>query len=339
MKMNLSREQAIFLGVGAFLFLGALGLAWFALGGLSEELSRAQQITDRKGSGDLAAILNRAGGISAARKDIQEITKLSQELEKHEEMMIGPWRKGWEEASGVGMDWSKDPGKWKDRLVMDNDEILKNCGRKGDLSSVTLGDNFYLGFEEFKQKSPTAEQVPALARQLSVAKKLVDLLLAAKKTREGYATPCVLLGLEVPVGGGAPNPETAKTSKRVDDKSAEMVRERYRLRLACSPEVLFEFVQLLNQDPWLFIITNLRLTNEKEIFPKRGEIAKLFEAESADVSGAQDQDASRGSGKASGKAKLLLVLSGKERVEVNLDLDYVGWKGPSLSAKSPELKK
>ena len=339
MIKNLSRQQITLLGALAALILVAVVFAWFGLNGLGSELERAQALSERKVSGDLSALLSRPGGISAARKDTAEIAKLNQDLGTIEESVIGPWRKGWEQASGLGMDWSRDPGKWKDKLVTDNDEILKKSGRAGDLSSVTLGENFYLGLEEFKQKSPSLEQVPALARELSVAKKLADLLFLAKKTREGYATPCVLVAMEVPLSGNLPAADAEKNKKGSESKNMEIHRERYLLKLVCSPEVLYEYMQLLKQDPWLFIVTNLSLTNEKETFPKRAEIAKLFQTESPAPELPAEQESARGRGKESGKAKLLLVLSGKERLEVNLEIDYVGWKGLSSPEKKQEAKK
>jgi hypothetical protein len=339
MIKKLSRQQILLLGAPAGLLLVALVFGWFGLSGLGSVLEQAQALSDKKGSGDLSALLGRPGGISAARKDTAEIAKLSQDLGTLEETCTGPWAKSWEQASGVGMDWSKDPGKWKDKLVADNDEILKKCGRSGDASSVTLGENFYLGLEEFKQKSPSMDQVPALARELSVAKKLVDLLLLAKKTPEGYATPCVFVALEGPHAGSASGTDVEKVKKTSDLKSTEIQRERYRLKLVCSPEVLYEYVRLLKQDAFLFIITNLSLANEKESFLKRGEIAKLFQPEPPAQGGPSEAESPRGGGKETEKAKLLLVLSGKEWLEVNLEIDYVGWKRASAQEKKQEAKK
>jgi len=339
MKAKLSRDQAIVLGALVLLLVTAGALGWFGLGGLGEQLEQAQALTDQKGSSEISAILGRSGGIAAAKKDIDEIAKISQSLGKLEEAVIDPWHKGWEEASGVGMDWSTDPGKWKDKLVSDNDEIMKRCGRPGDLSGVVLGENFYLGMGDFKQRSPSVEQVPALARQLSVAKKLVELLIAAKKGPEGYATSCVLSELEVPLIREGGNPEPGKSTKNLEEKSMEYLRETYRLRMACSPEVLYHFVRLLNQDNWLFIINQLSLVNERDAFPKRGEIAKLFQNQSTPSAESPGQNLPREAEKEPGKAKLLLVISGKERVDVSLEIDYVGWKSVVATGKPQERKK
>lgn len=338
MKPQLRREEWIALGAGVVLVLGAGLLGWWGLGGLAEGMERAQDLLQRKGNADLTAILNNAGGIVAAKKDANEIGKLGLELGQLEEKIAGPWRRGLEEASGQGLDWSKDPGRWKDKLVSDTDDIFKKCGRSGELNSVTVGEKFYLGLEEYKQKSPIAEQVPTLARHLSVAKKLVDLLVLAKKTPEGYVTPCVLLELEVPPINDAGNPDAKKANKELEDKKGSLLREQYRLKMSCSPEVLYEYVNLLCQDPWLFIITNLSLVNERESFPRRGEIAKLFEVDPATTPLNTSEEVPRGKVNETDQSKLLLVLSGKEKVEVDLDVDYIGWGSPPQTGKGQEPK-
>lgn len=339
MNVKLDRAQGILLVTVLFLLLVGGGLGWEGLGRMSEQLASARQLAERRANGDLSIILSRPSGINIARKETDDLIKLCRELEKTEEAVIGPWRKGWEEASGEGMDWSKDPNKWKDKLVQDNDEILKKCGVAGDLSKVILGEDFYLGLQEYRQKSPGAEQVPALARQLSVSKKLVDILIEAKKTREGYATPCVLVGIEVPMVVEISGREPEKPKNRPEEKSGETLRERYRMKIACSPEVLYEFIRILNQDPWLFILVNMSLTNPVDSFPKRGEVAKLFET--APTPAAEDQKLGyiRGSTNESSKPKLLLVLSGKEKVDVNLEIDYVGWRSLAPMGKKEEAKK
>lgn len=338
MIKTFSREQGIPLGVAAIIFVGAGVGGWFGVSGLMEKLEQAHDVEQRKGSGEVSPLMARPGGIAAARKETEEMAQLARELAKQDEALIDPWRKGWEEATGAGADWSKDAGKWKDKLVNDNDEVLKKCGPPGDRTAVSLGDNFYLGLEEYKQKSPSGDQVPTLARELSVAKRLVDLLISAKKTREGYATPCVLQELVVPwTGEGAP--EEVPVKKAPAEKNMETLRERYRLRISCSPEVLYEYVRLLQQDRWLFIIHDLRVTNEREMFPKRKEIGKLFETEPPPVGGSPEQGATRVRGQNTAVQKLLLVLSGKERLEVNLDIDYIGWKPLPVAEKSSEARK
>ena len=119
----------------------------------------------------------------------------------------------------------------------------------------------------------------------------------------------------------------------------EYLRETYRLRMACSPEVLYHFVRLLNQDNWLFIINQLSLVNERDAFPKRGEIAKLFQNQSTPSAESPGQNLPREAEKEPGKAKLLLVISGKERVDVSLEIDYVGWKSVVATGKPQERKK
>ena len=322
---------------GLVLLLVAGGVGWMGISGLMEVLDRAQELGERKGRNEIASILSRAGGIGAAKKEADDTAKLGLELARELEGTITPWRQAWLEASGDGKEWAKDPNKWKDKLVHDNDEILKQVGRVGNVNRVALGPSFYLGLEDFKQRSPTADQVPELARRLSVSKRLVELLIQAKKVSEGYATPCLLLNLEIPSLVEDGNQEGGKSPAKMGEKNPEIFRERYRIKAECSPEVLYEYVRLLRENDWLFIVSDLHLANAKEGFPKRGEIAKLFEK--PPLQEGESKGPTRGSGEKSGSDKLLLVLSGKEQIQVRLDIDFVGWKPAPSSAKAASAKK
>lgn len=337
MKQSLSPRSVKLIAISLVLLVGAGVLGWMGIGELMGVLSRAEELGERKGRNEIAAILSRAGGIGAAKKEADDAAKLGQDLTQHVDGLISPWRQAWLEASGDGKDWAKDPNKWKDKLVHDNDEILKQCGRVGNVNRVALGPNFYLGLEDFKQRSPSAEQVPDLARRLCVAKRLVDLLILAKKVNEGYATPCLLQGLEIPGLAEAGNQEAGKGLAKTGDKNPEIFRERYRVKAECSPEVLYEYVRLLWENDWLFIVSDLKLVNTKEAFPKRGEIAKLFEK--APNPQGESNETVRGSGEKTEVDKLLLVLSGKEQIQVTLDIDFVGWKPALSSAKAATPKK
>lgn len=143
--------------------------------------SQAQSLADRKGKPELAAILTRPGGAGAVRKEAVEIGKVAEEVSQGEEGLVGSWREGYEKASGVGQGWSQDPNQWKDRLIATNDRLKKQSLKNGDNSRVILADDFYLGLQEYKQQNPSADKVPELALRLSVAEKLVELLMDAKR--------------------------------------------------------------------------------------------------------------------------------------------------------------
>jgi len=323
MKLAFNRAQAVLYSVMGGVFLLSLGLDWWGLGNLMEQSDAAQQLADRRGQREISNIIGHPGGISAAKKDITRLEKLNSSLGEQEDSLLTPWRSSTSEAMGFGKDWAKDGNKWKDLLVKYNDEILKKSGRNDEKKKVVLAPNFYLGLEDFKQKSPRDEQVPLLATQLSVSKRLVDLLFAAKEsTKEGYPTSCLLVSLQGPLSREVEPTERAKTKQKSGEKN-EISRESYTIEIECSPEVLYAYIHRLTVDDYFFIPMDLHLENEKDTFPKRSELAGLFNAPM--VSNPASGEQTRG-GSNPPAAPLLLVLAGKERLRAKLQIDFVSWR-------------
>ena len=318
MKDKLSKPQMIALGAGAGVLLLGLVLGFFGLGALGETQTQAQSLADRKLKPEVAAVLARPGGAGAARKEAVELGKITEDLGKEEEKVVGSWREGLVKASGEGQTWATDPNQWKDRLIAVNDQLRKKAGKKGDNGKVILVDDFYLGLQEYKSKSPAAGQIPSLALHLSVAEKLVEILIEAKEAaKEAYPTQCILQGLE---GPAVKEEEVAKPEAGMAGGGA-VVRESYRLQMECSPEVFYKFVGRLSRDPWLFVVMDLSLENEQKEFLKRSEVAKKFEGE-------KSTDGAEGSANPQAVMPLLLVLAGKERLRVVMKVDFMGWKIP-----------
>jgi hypothetical protein len=338
MKGKMTQAQMVLaVGGGGFLLVVA-AVAYFGWSSLSEVQSQAQSLADRKSKPELAAILTRPGGGGAVRKEAVEIGKVAEEVCQGEEGLVGSWREGYEKASGVGQGWSQDPNQWKDRLIATNDRLKKQSGKKGDNSRVILADDFYLGLQEYKQQNPSAEKVPELARQLSVAEKLVELLMDAKKTaKEKYPTQCIIQSILSP-GLSAPDPDKKSSDKaKAGTNPTGIQREGYTLQFESSPEVLYGFIQRVAKDPWLFVVMNLSLENDLNEFPKRSEVAKKFADANKPTDGAATEnstDGARGSANPPSKPPLLMVLAGKERMKVVVRIDYVGWKTP-VAGKTP----
>jgi hypothetical protein len=331
MKGKLTKLQMIALGAGIGALLLGLVLGFFGLGALGESQTQAQSLADRKLKPEVAAVLVRPGGAGAARKEAVELNKITEDLGKEEEKVVGSWREGLVKASGEGQTWATDPNQWKDRLIAVNDQLRKKSGKKGDNSKVIFADDFYLGLQEYKQKSPPASQIPSLALHLSVTEKLVEILMEAKgAAKEAYPTQCILQGLEGPVVREVEvaKPEAGKAKAGGVDGGG-MVRESYRLQMECSPEVLYGFVGRLSQDPWLFVVMDLSLENEQKEFLIRSEVAKKFEGEKSPTGteGAAT-DGAGGSANPQAVTPLLLVLAGKERLRVVMKIDFMGWKIP-----------
>jgi hypothetical protein len=347
MKGKLTQSQMILAAAGGALLLVAVAMGYFGWSSLGEVQVQAQALAERKVKPELAAILTRPGGAGAARKEAGEIVKLEEELTQEEEGLVGSWQEGYVQASGVGQGWSQDPNQWKDRLIASYDRLKKQSGKKGDNSRVILADDFYLGLQDYKQQNPPAEKVPDLARQLSVAEKLVELLMESKKSaREAYPTQCLMQSI---VGPGVSEPEAGKLASEKAKQgvnSTNYLREGYTLQFECSPEVLYGFIQRVVASPWLFVVVNLSLENDMKEFPKRSEIARRFSDGKNSGAGApgvmgnveSGADGAVGTAEASTQPPLLMVLAGKERLKVVVRIDFVGWRAPGAAKPSEKGK-
>jgi len=232
------------------------------------------------------------------------------------------WAQATQELAGEGKDWAKDPGKWKDRLIAVQSELQKEA----KAGRLTLAPDFYLGLDGFRQKSPTAEEVPELALHLSVAERLVRRLMEARQIKEQYPTVCEFRTLAGPgsaleKGVQEKPPVPPGPGAKPGPPAPEAERKKFRLEIRSSPEVLYEYVRMLTVDPALFIVTDLRLANEKQTFPLRSEIAKKFSEGSAPTGEAMP------AGKKE-KKRLLEILAGEEGLNATFEIDFVAWKKP-----------
>lgn len=316
MRLGLDKTQLLSFGGGLAVVSVAGGLAWFGLGGLGQRQAEAQALTERISTPALAALLNDPAGVGRATRDAVEIQKLASELWE-KDAVTSQWLTATRELAGEGKDWSKDPGKWKDRLITLQSQLQKEA-KAGRLK---LTPDFYLGLDAFRQKSPTAEEVPALALHLSVAERLVRRLMEARQIKEQYPTACEFLALAGPgsVQEKAPVSPTPATKPGVH--APEVERKTFRVEIRSSPEVFYEYVRLLMTDPALFIITDLWLSNEKQVFPLRSEIAKNFSITNSNAESKIPKDKKE-------KKRLLEILAGEESLNATLEIDFVAWKHP-----------
>lgn len=306
---------------------GVLGkIGWDRLGAVSEEFAVVEQEQAKPGIG---AILADPDGVQRTRENAKQINAMREALEKKLENLTGGWREGSEKAASADQTWSKDPGAWKDELIRVRASLLERSRQTPKPKRVEFSEDFYLGLDEFRQKNPTTAEVPALARELQVARHLVELLMTSREAaREAYVTVCRVEKLEGPKAEVDPTAMAgAKTPLPAGTAAPAAHRLKYRLALQCSPEVLYELMSRLARDPWLLIPTNLQVTNPTRQFPSRSEKMKSF-GESA---GSGKTDSTAGGGE-----KLLEVLAGKEALQVVLDVEYVDWNSPALLA---EMKK
>jgi len=324
MKPVESRRQLLAAAGGAVVVVGGILLAWLGLNHLGEKQAEAQALADRMGQPALAALLAHPDGAERALRDAMEIQKLGKNLSEQDQLAEG-WSQATRELAGEGMEWAKDPGKWKDRLIAVQSQLQKDAKE----SRVELVPDFYLGLESYRQKSPTAEEVPALALHLSVAERLVRLLMQARKAPEQFPTACNILALVGPGSSqekqGEDNPPSGPPAGgRAGSALSKDARKSFRVEIRVSPEVLYEYVRLLAGDPAPLIITDLAIVNDKQTFPLRSEIAKKFLPSSPSDSGVPVEAKNT-------EQKLLEILAGKESLNITMDVDFVAWKKSDAS--------
>lgn len=308
-------------GLGVLLAAG-LG-AWMGIQSLETQQAEFGALQERLNQPGLASVLAESGGPGRTAQEAKKIRQLTEKMQETWAGTAGAWLRGSQEARGSGKEWSKDPGRWKDELILRQSELQK----KASAHRVQLPAEFYLGLEEFRQKSPTPEEVPDLAVQLSVASRLVERLMEARKIREQYFTVCELKSLSCSSRGKekpVPVPPPASKAPR-----ANLERKTFQIEFKSSPEVLYEYVRLLASDDWLLILQDLSVTNEKPDFAPRSEIAKKFGAEAKTAEGQKGEEASGG--------KLLEVLAGDEALQVRMEIAFVAW--PDSAAAAPASPK
>lgn len=321
-ELNQSQIRALMVGLVAVLVGGVL--AWLGLSALGEKQFEAQALADRMNNPALASLLADPSGANRAKRDAAEIQKVAQELQQ-KDMLAAEWSQTTQEFAGNGEEWSKDPGKWKDRLIAIQSQLQKEAKEQ----RVQLAPDFYLGLDSFRQKSPGSDEVPALALHLSVAERLVRGLMTARKAGEQYPTVCELLtlagpGSDVTIGDeGQKKPlGPSPTLTKPNAPPSPIQRNTFRLEIRSSPEVLYEYVRFLATDGALFIITDLSVVNEKQVFPLRSEIAKGFSETTSPPN--------EGSSPAEAKGKRLLeILAGGESLRAFMQIDFVAWNRPA----------
>ena len=329
MKTSLTPSQ-IKTGLAIAVLLVLAGLcAWMGLAELGAKQAEALDLANRMGNPGLAALLGDPAGISKAKREADEIAKLVNLLGDSDGGRVRQWAQGTREATGEGEAWSKDPGKWKDRLI----EVQNDLQKKAAAGHVKIAPDFYLGLDAFRQRSPATEEVSRLALHLAVAQRLVELLIEARHAPEQYPTVCVLQALSGPgtEKEKRQEPLPVAPAAKPGQPPGRPMPETFQLELECSPEVLYEYVGRLARDPWLFVIRDVRLTNEKQTFPLRSEIAKKFsENDAAEMSSANP---------AMKPKRLLEILAGEESLAVRIQVDFVPWTmveaSPRESKASP----
>jgi len=326
-KKNFSQLLPVLIGLGLVLLGGGLG--WVSYSNWSTLRLSADELFQRK----QGSALVQPGGVEKLNREISLLQNSRSQLAKELQDLTQPGSEAW----GVGQPWASDPGQWKDRLIEANDQIRKESGNPGQSGKVVLPQEFYLGFGDYRQKSPAPNEVADLARQLSVSQRLANHLLASRReVSEPFPTPCLIQGWKVPgvnrpASVDAPGAEAGIVKDLTQSqKTQAFLRESYEIKLECSPEILADLLHRLTRDPWFLLPTQLVVENEQASFPKRAEFEKIF-GKSAPGVPVENPEGSA----SSGAPPLLLVLAGKEKLRVSLTIDFAGWPPPPPSGSPP----
>lgn len=319
---SLDRQQLVLSGFGLLILLVAGWLGWQGLGSLASSQDRVQELAQKLGNEAIAGVLANPDGVDKTLREAKELMKLKNQLDESCQKATQVWKRSTAQATAEGQEWSQDPGKWKDQLISIQSKIQKDAVS----SRLLLSPEFYLGLEAFRQKSPAVEEVPELALDLCLAQRLTEKLMESRReARDQYPTPCELRLINFPHLEPAV-PGATQATARPKETAGNSSRKTVRLEISCSPEVLYDYVHRLNSDDWLWIIRDLAITNPRQTFPARSEIAKTF--------------APGGNGAASSsRAKLLEVLAGGETVVVQMEVDYVPWKEKNITGKPVSTEK
>lgn len=326
MSSQIKPEQIKVLGLAVvgLVVLGATG--WLGWSHLQGALGEAQAFVERKSVPKVASAFGHPGGAEKIRQETKELKALHESARQQLDQTVRTWQESWRETSGDGADWSTDPGRWKDKLIETRSFFLQQSRNSEREARVVFPDDFYLSLGEFQQKSPSAEEVPDLARQLSVARRLIEILVQAKReAKEAYPTPCVFRILER-LDPAEQKEVPGKPPPRTPPPKSPLVRLSFRMQIEASPEVLFAFVRGLKKDPWLFVIQDLLVQNEQTQFPSRSEIRKKFES---------PKDSGEEAGRSVNRPKLLEVLAGKEKIQATLRIESIGWAPGSAPQPPP----
>lgn len=275
----------------------------------------------------IAAVLAHPDGLSQVQANSKKIADLNKKMVGKLEQFTGGWKEASEKAAAANQPWSKDAGAWKDELIRSCSELLERSRNTPKAKRVEFPEDFYLGLDAFRQKNPDAAEVPGLARELQIARHLVDLLRTAREAAtEAYSTPCRLKKMEGPtVLREKKTPDPSRPAAGGSSPVAPQAPMIFRLALECSPEVLYEFMARLARDPWLLLPRNMEVVNPVRQFPSRSEKMKSFQSETSP---------GRPEGPAKSSAKLIEVLAGKEALEMVLELEHLDWNAPAGSTEA-----
>ncbi len=211
------------------------------------------------------------------------------------------------------------PQQFQDSLRQAVNEITENAEKAG----VTLPADFYLGFRQYANNLPAEQATPALARQLTVIKAMVQRLIDFKvhsiDRLDRMPLPQELGGASAAnAGGNAPGnrPEGGRRDRQGGGGNKVLV-EKFPLELAFTAEqskFRVAFNSLMGADQFL-IVRSLTVRNSNPAGPP------VEEANAASSTASEEQ------------AKNLNVILGRELVQVTLRIEMLDFANTLPEAK------
>ncbi len=203
-----------------------------------------------------------------------------------------------------------DPSGFQDKLRKEVDAV----SAKARAANVRLPEGFYLGFERYRAELPTEKAVPLLARELLALRALMHVLIESGTESIGaikrFPVPGETAVPGSPLTAAAPSdPAVAGPSKKL---AAAPLVARYPFEIAFTAEhgaFRRALARVMEIRP-LLVVRTLRVKNEKDKGPARGQ-----EAPKTEVSGVAAKPAESETG--------LRYIVGREHLEATLRMEMI----------------
>jgi hypothetical protein len=157
------------------------------------------------------------------------------------------------------------PLQFQDRLRRVVEDVTKSAQQSG----VTLPENFYLGFEQYRGAPPDTAATPALSAELDAISDLVDILLRQHIT----SLTGIKRGPLANEAGGAAAAEVSRGGRpngAAPAASSLVTRNPVEVEFTSSPNAFRESLNRITAAPRLYVVTALRVRNQVDKGPSRG---------------------------------------------------------------------
>lgn len=182
---------------------------------------------------------------------------------------------------------------------------------------VSLGEDFYLGFNRYQTALPRSEATGELTRQLGVIENLFNSLI------ETRVSSISLERQVLPIEDGA----SAKKDDNAPEKTPLLVRESLNLKLSGEQARMRQAFNVILDLPQFVIIRALSVSNSELGGPARETNAEALKQASGRGTDAIDSLFGDPSGAPGAKAESLPIILGRETLSATLRLELLDFRG------------